>query len=96
VRARLSPEAESDLNQLLQWSEEHFGQGAALRYAGLIIQALHDLEADPGRPGAKTLPKLQPGLLLYHLAGSRDRVAGPRVKTPRHFILYQRRTDAVL
>jgi toxin ParE1/3/4 len=69
---------------------------AALRYAELVVQALRGLEADPDRPAARTLPKLQPGLLLYQLASSRERVTGQRAKTPRHFILYRQRADAVL
>jgi toxin ParE1/3/4 len=89
VLARLSPEAEADFTDILDWSEATFGQGAALRYAELIIQALRDLQADPARPGAKQRPELPQGVFVYHLAGSRARVAGDRVKTPRHFVLYR-------
>jgi toxin ParE1/3/4 len=96
VRVRLSPEAEADLLDILQWSEERFGPGAAARYAELVIQALRDLEADAGRPGARQRDELPPEVYSYHLAGSRDRVAGDRVRTPRHFILFQLRNDAVL
>jgi len=96
VKARLSPEAEADLEDILEWSETHFGEGAAMRYAELVIQALRDLEADPHRPNARHLPELQPGLFSYHLANSRDRVAGDRVKTPRHFLLYRQRSDDIL
>ncbi len=93
VKARLSLEAEAELEDILEWSETHFGEGAAMRYAELVIQALRDLEADPHRPNARHLPGLQPGLFTYHLANSRDRVAGDRVKTPRHFLLYRRYDD---
>ena len=89
VLARLSPEAEADFTDILDWSEVSFGHGAALRYAELIIQALRDLQADPARPGAKPRPELPQGVFAYHLAGSRERVAGDRVKTPRHFVLFR-------
>jgi len=88
-RARLSPQAETDLDQILQWSEEQFGHGAALRYAELVIQALRDLEADPRRPGAKQRPELPQGIYTYHLVSSREHVAVTRVKAPRHFLLYR-------
>jgi toxin ParE1/3/4 len=88
--ARLSPEAELDLDEILGWSEEQFGPGAALRYAELVIQALRDLGSDPARPGAKQRPELPQGVYTYHLASSRERVrTGGRVKTPRHFLLYR-------
>jgi toxin ParE1/3/4 len=32
---------------------------------------------------------------IYHLSGSRDRVAGDRVKAPRHFLLYRIETGRV-
>ena len=89
LRSRLSKEAEADLEELLAWSEAQFGQGAAMRYAELIAQALQDLASDPFRPNARNLSALQPSLFSYHLAQSRNRVPGARVRTPRHFILYR-------
>lgn len=88
--ARLSPQAEADLDEILEWSEEQFGHGAALRYAELVIQALRDLGSDPARPSARQRPELPQGVYTYHLASSRVRVqAADRVKTPRHFLLYR-------
>ena len=59
---------------ILEWSDTHFGEDAAIRYAELTTQALRDIEADPLRPNARHLTELQPGLLIYHLANSRNRV----------------------
>jgi toxin ParE1/3/4 len=88
--ARLSPEAEVDLDEILEWSDEQFGPGAALRYAELVIQVLRDLGSDPARPGAKQRPELPQSVYTYHLASSCERVwTGGRVKTPRHFLLYR-------
>jgi toxin ParE1/3/4 len=96
LRAGLSPEAQEDITEILVWSHEHFGASALERYEELIIQALRDLESDPRRPGTRERSDLLPGLRSYHLASSRDRVAGHRVKEPRHFILYRQPSDGIL
>jgi toxin ParE1/3/4 len=71
-----------------------FGVAAAKRYDALIKQALRDIANDPQRPGTKQRPEL-PGVYLYHLVASRDRLAGETVKTPRHFVVY-RITDVLV
>jgi len=78
-----------DIQDIMLWSEEHFGSAAADRYGVLIRQALRDVQAEPTRPGAKARPDLASDAYVYHLAFSRDRVAGDPVKTPRHFVLYR-------
>lgn len=93
---RLSPQAEADLDEMLEWSEAQFGHGAALRYAELVIQAVRDLGADAERPGTKQRPELPQGVYTYHLASSREHVGvASRVKTPRHFLLYRFTADRV-
>lgn len=70
---------------------------ASLRYRAFIGQALLDLEADPERPGSKARPDLLvEGARTYHLALSRTRSVGARIKEPRHFLLYRRREDGVI
>jgi toxin ParE1/3/4 len=83
------PAIGQDIDDILQWSEAEFGGVAALRYEALIRQALKDVQADPKRPGAKARPDLSPHAHIYHLSFSRDRVAGEKVRTPRHFVLYR-------
>ena len=73
----------------MEWSAERFGAAAADRYETLIRQALTDVSENPFRPGARQWPELPPGTYTYHLASSRDRVPGDRVKAPRHFLLYR-------
>ena len=85
----LTTTANRDFLDIMDWSAEHFGAEAADRYEALIGQAMTDLGADPFRPGAKQRPELPGEMFIYHLAGSRDRVGGDRVKTPRHFLLYR-------
>ncbi len=88
--ATLSPAAEQDIRELLHWSVENFGRDAAARYAALLQQAIRDLEIDPERIGVKSRPELMsPAARTYHLSFSRNHVNGPRVKNPRHFILFR-------
>ena len=83
------PVFRQDIQRTLAWSDQKFGAAAADRYGRLIRQALCDLLAEPTRPGAKARPDLAPHAYVYHLIYSRDRVTGPRVKAPRHFVLYR-------
>jgi toxin ParE1/3/4 len=83
------PSVGRDVGDILQWSAAEFGEAAAMRYEALIRQALRDVQADPERAGAKDRPDLSPHAYVYHLSFSRDRVAGEKVRTPRHFVLYR-------
>lgn len=85
----LAATADRDFIEVMDWSAERFGAAAADRYATLIQQALIDLGGDPFRPGARQRSELPKDIYTYHLAGSRDRVHGDRVKAPRHFVLYR-------
>src|SRR3569833_214668 len=80
---------------ILERSLWEFGEAAALRYKTLIHQALRDIGADPERIGSISRPALAPGARTYHLRLSRHRVAGGRVKEPRHLLLYRRRENDV-
>ena len=83
------PAFRRDIQEVAAWTEHHFGDLAADRYGLLIRQALRDVLEYPTRPGAKARPDLAPHAYTYHLMFSRERVAGDRVKAPRHFVLYR-------
>jgi toxin ParE1/3/4 len=69
----------------------------AARYRSLIKQAVRDVGADTKRPGSRARPDIMiEGARTYHLQFSRNRVVGPRVKEPRHFLLYRNRDDGVV
>lgn len=85
----LAAPADRDFIEIMAWSVEQFGAAAADRYETLIGRALTDVGEDPFRPGARLRPELPEGIYIYHLASSRDRVSGDRVKAPRHFLLYR-------
>jgi toxin ParE1/3/4 len=86
-----------DIATILELSEREFGQTAALRYETLIAKALEDIGNDPERPGSIERPELMiHGARTYHLAFSRSRVKGQRVKAPRHFLLYRSTEEHVI
>ena len=91
LKAVLSPHARRDLRDALSWSEKKFGHEAKLRYETLLVQALRDIESEPSCPGSAQRPEIMiNGARTYHISLSRTHVSGPRVKEPRHFILYRR------
>jgi toxin ParE1/3/4 len=95
-KLRLTGRARRDLVEIGDWSLNKFGEAAALRYEALVGQALGDLQADPIRPGSKERPELMiRGARTYHVALSRDHVAGGRVKEPRHIVIYRYRDGVV-
>ncbi|SIO46374.1 toxin ParE1/3/4 [Singulisphaera sp. GP187] len=95
---RLSPLAEQDLEAILAWSHEHFGEQGRLRYEALLVRAILDVAADIRRPGCQSRPELAAGALVYHLLNSRDHVprAQGRVRKPRHFLLARLTADGCL
>lgn len=97
-RYRLSPLAEQDLEAVLGWSQERFGERGRLRYEALLVRAILDIAEDPERPGCHPRPELAPGAMTYHLLYSRDHVprATGRVRKPRHFLLFRFARDGAL
>jgi toxin ParE1/3/4 len=87
------PIAYRDIRDTLRWSVANFGKEAARRYEALIRQALHDIAADPERPGSSARPDLAPSLRTYHISFSRDRArtSTASVKHARHIVVYRRR-----
>jgi plasmid stabilization system protein ParE len=55
---RLTEAAETDIVEILAWSESQFGGVARRRYERLIVTALIDIAADPVRPGSLARPEL--------------------------------------
>lgn len=91
----ISPAAERDIQSILAWTHERFGQQARLRYEALLVRAILDVVDDPERAGSHSRPEIAPAARTYHLWHSRDRVepAGDRVRQPRHLLLYRTRAD---
>ena len=88
-RYRLAPRAERDIEAILEWSHEHFGERGRLRYEGLLATAIVDVVADPERAASHARPEIAAAARTYHLRHSRDHVdpAIGKARQPRHFLL---------
>jgi len=91
----VSPAAEQDIESILRWTHEHFGEPARLRYEALLVQAISDVAENPERPGSCARAELAAAARTYHLYYSRTRVARVmgRANRPRHLLLYRTHGD---
>ena len=94
----IAPAAEQDVESILGWSHERFGEQARFRYEALLVQAMVDIADRPDLPASQARPEIAAGARTYHLVHSRTRVSGNvgRVAEPRHFLLYRTRADGVV
>lgn len=90
-RFRLSPQAEQDIEAILEWTHDEFGEKTRLRYEALLTQAIIDVADDPERAGSHARPEIAAAVRTYHLRHSRNRVKKSigRIHRPRHFLLYR-------
>jgi toxin ParE1/3/4 len=95
---RLTDAAQSDIVEILAWSQLQFGEAARRRYERLIVIGLLDIAADPQRPGSLARPELGEGARSWHLRGSRERArdADGIVQRPRHLLIYRPRHGVVV
>lgn len=90
-----APQAARDIVSALDWSEDHFGQEARTRYAGLIAAAIEAVAADTTRAGVKLASPADPRLRLYHLRNVRSQHSPDAIRRPRHFIVFRVRDDGL-
>lgn len=89
LRIRLAPEAENDIESILAWTHENFGEQLRIRYEALLVRAIADVATDPERLGIKERDEIRKSVRTYHLFHSRnnvDKVIG-RIRKPRHFLV---------
>ncbi len=98
ARYRLTEAAETDIVEILEWSERQFGGAARRRYERLLVAALLDVAADPTRTGSLARPELGSHVRSWHLRGSREHARGPDgvVQRPRHFLIYRALDPALI
>jgi toxin ParE1/3/4 len=86
-RFRLSPQAEQDIEAILEWTQETFGERARLRYEALLTRAILDVAGTPERPGSHDRSEIAAAVRTYHVRHSRDRVRKSigRVRQPQHY-----------
>jgi toxin ParE1/3/4 len=95
---RLSSLAEADIEAILEWTHEYFGENARIRYEALLLRAILDIASDRNLPGSLSCPEIAADARIYHIKHSRDRVTRliGRVRRPRHFLLYRLNSDGVI
>ena len=81
-----------DFGSIIKISDRDFGHEAAARYRNLIETAIREIVAEPKRPGSRTHAS---HIRTYHIGLCKDRVAGPKVRNPRHILVYQPLEDGV-
>lgn len=70
----LAPDAEADIDDILEWSVGRFGPTVRDSYEELIDPAIEDVLADPNPTGSHDRPELEHGICGFHLRSSRDHV----------------------
>ena len=82
--------AQTDLDDILEWTTHAFGAAGRKRYEALIQAALNDLLCDPGRIGVRQRNDIGTGICAYHLSNSRKRAkTALQVGKPRHLVFFQ-------
>jgi len=84
---RLSESAESDMDEIWDWTAEQYGVEHAVQYQRVLDQALDDIRLDPERPSSQPHPELGSHVRSYQAALSTSR-SGTSIKSPRHIVLY--------
>src|ERR1700677_2072827 len=94
-RYRLSPQAEHDIEAILEWTLKEFGEKVRRRYEALLTRAIMDVAEEPDRGGSSARPEIAVTARTYHLRYSRDRVrkSTGKIHRPRHFLVYRIRDE---
>lgn len=78
---RLSSAAETDVDDILFWTADRFGEGQARAYENILKKAVSSLRHGPFTVGSKPRPDIAPGLYSLHIARLSRRA--------RHFIFFE-------
>lgn len=93
---RLSYAAQTDILDILAWTDEQFGAEARIRYEKLLVAALRDAASSTNVFGRVARPEWGEGTFSWHLSLSRDRSSGGPVHRPRHFLMCRREQDLLV
>ena len=94
----LSSTAEDQIDEILAWSEDNFGELTRERYAALLVAAMEDV-ADHSRQKAVVWKKVKSGTVgVYHVGDSRKRVPDPpgQIREARHSLIFRTGEDGVV
>ena len=90
-RLKVGPEAEEDIEHILEWSVFRFGADVRDGYQALIRATLTSIARDPGLPGSHEREDLGRSVQIVHLRTCRDEVkpGARRIAKPRHLVIYR-------
>ena len=78
---RLAAAAKADIEDILSWTAEHFGEQQARAYAETLAAALTGLSEGPDTPGARARSDIAKGLFTLHVAR--------HGRKGRHFVMFR-------
>ena len=82
--------AQTDLDDILEWTTRVFAAAGRKRYEALVQTALTDLVSNPGRIGVRQRSDIGEGIRTYHLSTSRKRTKTVlQVGNPRHLVFFR-------
>jgi len=87
-RIRFSKAAVQDIQQVLTFTLEEFGERQYQEYRELIRLALADIASNPLRPTSKHRPELHRNARTFHISRQGKRA--------RHFLIYRIMPDKVV
>lgn len=93
-RLLLTRPAVQDIDRILAYSANRFGEDRADRYHSLILKALRLLERDPDNRSVRRVVGARPDIRLFFLRSvpqGRPKIVG----RPRHAILFRTEADRV-
>jgi plasmid stabilization system protein ParE len=70
---RLSRPAEIQIDEILNWSQEKFGEITRERYAAILIKAMEDVADQPRHTSVKWRRMASGNVGIYHISHSRAR-----------------------
>lgn len=93
----LALEAESDIDDILEWSASQFGEAIRNGYEALLDAAILSIQEDPDRPGSRARSELGRGIRSLHLTSSQTAVGdgARKIARPRHFIVYRQDGEVI-
>jgi toxin ParE1/3/4 len=88
---RLSAPAEAQIDEILDWSQQNFGELSRERYATLLVAAMEDVADDPNQKSVSWKRVAQGRVGVYHISHSRQHVPDPPgpVAEPRHYLVFR-------
>ena len=87
---RLSHSAERDIERILADSLETWGAEASRRYAGLLVDAMRRVAADPDGRSTRDRSDLFRGTRSFHTRHTRRQNPKAAVKKPVHVLIYRK------